>query len=138
VSPRSLTASRSARPAVSQLDPPASGVRLYRADEIADPGQITGQVKEAILTAQVVIADITGVNPNVMWELGYADGHDKPIVILNQDPGSSPFDLADRRQVPYRTSPAQDDETNLVRHIAGAMRARNRVNNTGDPRTGSA
>jgi nucleoside 2-deoxyribosyltransferase len=29
----------------------------------------------------VVVADITGVNPNVMWELGYADGKGKAIVI---------------------------------------------------------
>jgi hypothetical protein len=91
--------------------------RLYRADEIASPGQISDQIKEAINRAQVVIADITGTNPNVMWELGYADGRGKAIVILNQDPRSSPFDMVDRRQVAYHASPTDADEEDLVRHL---------------------
>ena len=111
------------RRAAGKLDPPAGEGSLYRADEIADPGQITTQIKQAILTAGVVIADITGVNPNVMWELGYADGLQKPIVILNQNPGRSPFDMADRRQVAYLIPPTDADEDNLVRHLEAAMRA---------------
>jgi hypothetical protein len=94
--------------------------RLYRADEIAAPGQISDQIKEAIETAQVVIADITGVNPNVMWELGYADGQNKAIVILNQNTASSPFDVRDRRQVVYHLSPTPADEESLVRHLKEA------------------
>jgi hypothetical protein len=110
------------RRAVGQLDAPEHGLRLYRADEIASPGQISGQIRDAITQAFVVIADITGVNPNVMWELGYADGQGKAIVILNQDPDSSPFDMADRRQVAYHASPTDEDEANLVRHLVEAMR----------------
>ena len=72
---------------------------LYRADEIAVPGRITDQIREALASADVVIADITGLNPNVMWELGCADGLGKTSVILNQNPGSSPFDLGDRRKL---------------------------------------
>jgi hypothetical protein len=111
------------RRAVEELGIPPEEIHLYRADEIASPGQISEQIKDAIVRAQVVIADITGVNPNVMWELGYADGKAKAIVILNQDPRSSPFDIADRRQVAYHASPTDSDETNLVRHLAAALRA---------------
>lgn len=109
------------RRAVGKLDPPVGEGSLYRADDIAEPGQITTQIKQAILTADVVIADITGVNPNVMWELGYADGHQKAIVILNQNPGRSPFDMVDRRQVAYHLPPTDADEDNLVRHLEAAM-----------------
>jgi hypothetical protein len=111
------------RRAVGKLDPPTEEGSLYRADDIADPGQITTQIKQAILTADVVIADITGVNPNVMWELGYADGRQKAIVILNQKPGTSPFDMVDRRQVAYEMPPTEADEANLVRHLEAALRA---------------
>jgi nucleoside 2-deoxyribosyltransferase len=111
------------RRAVRQIDAPEDALRLYRADEIAEPGQITQQVRDAIGSAHVVIADITHVNPNVMWELGYADGLGKTLVILNQDPGSSPFDMVDRRQVAYRTSPTDTDEENLTRHLIEALRA---------------
>jgi hypothetical protein len=110
------------RRAVKAVGIPADDIHLYRADEIASPGQISDQIKDAIENARVVIADITNVNPNVMWELGYADGKGKAIVVLNQDPGSSPFDMTDRRQVAYNASPTEDDETSLVRHLAEAIR----------------
>ena len=113
------------RRAVGKLALPAGQVHLYRADEITTPGQISQQVKDAITSAHVVIADITGVNPNVMWELGYADGQGKSIVILNQDPGSSPFDMRDRRQVGYHTSPTDSDETILAQHLEAALRTAN-------------
>jgi hypothetical protein len=111
------------RRAAGKLGPSAGEGSLYRADDIADPGQITTQIKQAILAAGVVVADITGVNPNVMWELGYADGLQKPIVILNQNPGRSPFDMVDRRQVAYQIPPTDADEDSLVRHLEAAMRA---------------
>jgi nucleoside 2-deoxyribosyltransferase len=110
------------RRAVGQIDAPDGALRLYRADEIAEPGQITQQVKAAIDSAHVIIADATHVNPNVMWELGYADGLGKAIVILNQDPQSSPFDIVDRRQVAYDLSSADKDEQNLIRHLTEALR----------------
>ena len=110
------------RRAVGQIDAPDGALRLYRADEIAEPGQIRQQVKAAIDTAHVVIADITHVNPNVMWELGDADGLGKTFVILNQDPQTSPFDMVDRRQVAYNLSSADKDEQNLTRHLIEALR----------------
>lgn len=96
---------------------------LYRADEIAVPGRITDQIREALASADVVIADITGLNPNVMWELGCADGLGKTSVILNQNPGSSPFDLGNRRQVAYHMPPTEDDEKRMLRHLVAALRA---------------
>jgi hypothetical protein len=96
---------------------------LYRADEIAAPGRITDQIWEALTNADVVIADITGLNPNVMWELGCADGLGRTSVILNQNPGSSPFDLGDRRQVAYHMPATKDDEKRLLRHLIEALRA---------------
>jgi hypothetical protein len=66
---------------------------------------------------------ITGLNPNVMWELGCADGLGKTSVIPNQNPGSSPFDLGDRRQVAYHMPPTEDDEKRMLRHLIAALRA---------------
>jgi len=110
------------RRTVGRLEAPEGALHLYRADEIAEPGQISQQIKDAIAAAHVVIADITEMNPNVMWELGYADGLGKTIVILNQSPSSSPFDMVDRRQVAYCSSPTDEDEANLLRHIIEAVR----------------
>jgi hypothetical protein len=57
-----------------------------------------------------------------MWELGYADGLGRTIVILNQDPRSSPFDMVDRRQVAYSAYPTERDEEALIRHLIEALR----------------
>ncbi len=44
-----------------------------RADELMKPGgKITEEIIESIRAADVLIADLTDANPNVMYELGYA------------------------------------------------------------------
>jgi nucleoside 2-deoxyribosyltransferase len=60
------------------------GLRWERADDITEPGRITDQIISAIERADVVIADITDANPNVLFELGYADALEKRIIVLNQ------------------------------------------------------
>lgn len=77
------------------------GVTCSRSDTIRLPGRITGQIMEAIRSANVIVADVTDNNPNVMFELGYADALGKPIVVLNQRVAESPFDLRDWRQISY-------------------------------------
>ena len=112
------------RRAVSRLGAPDESIHVFRADEIAEPGHITEQIKSAIRSSQIVVADITDTNPNVMWELGYADGLGKTIVIINQRPGDSPFDMADRRQVRYSASPTDMDEARSSPALAGRARCR--------------
>ena len=99
---------------IERLDTPTGTLHLYRADDIAEPGQITQQIRDSIARAHLTIADITNVNPNVMWELGYADGLGRTIVIFNQNPGSSPFDMVDRHHVGYQADPTADEEENLL------------------------
>jgi hypothetical protein len=52
------------RPVLNEL-----GYDLARGDEFPDPGQIVPQVLDHIATADVIIADVTGRNPNVYYEL---------------------------------------------------------------------
>ncbi len=73
----------------------------YRADDIAEPGRITDQVLDAIKSADLVVADLTGNNPNVMYELGYAHALGKRTVITNQSLDKVPFDVHGWRQIVY-------------------------------------
>jgi hypothetical protein len=77
-----------------------------RVDEIRLSTWITEDIKEYISMADVVIADITGSNPNVMFELGWALASQKePIVVRQQDdPVKVPFDVHGIRYIPYLTS----------------------------------
>lgn len=95
----------------------------YRADEISRPGKITDQIVESIDSAHLIIADITGNNANVMYELGRAHHAGVPVIILNQSVAKSPFDLRDWRQVVYGGVPTSGDEQKLVRHLLDALRA---------------
>jgi hypothetical protein len=94
---------------------------VVRADEISDPGKIDQQIVEAMKGAALVIADVTDANANVMWEAGYAEASEKPIVLINQHVDESPFDLANTRQVGYNVTPTNDDEEKLAEHIRAAL-----------------
>lgn len=76
-------------------------IECLRADEIAEPGRITDQILKSILDADLLIADISGPNPNVMYELGFGHALSKQAIILNQDVHSSPFDVKGFRQILY-------------------------------------
>jgi hypothetical protein len=94
---------------------------VYRADEISRPGKITDQILEALDSCDVVIADITDNNPNVLYELGYAHRARKPGVIMNQAVELSPFDLRDWRQVVYSLTPTLDDERKIGLYLVEAL-----------------
>jgi tetratricopeptide (TPR) repeat protein len=89
-------------------------VLCQRADDIQMPGKITDQLIRGIEDADVIIADLTGSNANVMYELGYAHALDKPTILLNQT-SESPFDLRIHRQIIYdRTRLVRDCRTRLI------------------------
>lgn len=83
-------------PAVSD-----SGLQVLRADEMANPGFIMEQIRTAIQQSRLCIADITGSNANVLFEVGYAQAMGKPIVILAEEGSRLPFDIAQLRVLMY-------------------------------------
>ncbi|MDX2161154.1 MAG: hypothetical protein SF162_07515 [bacterium] len=59
---------------------------------------IIDAIRLAIQSAAIIIADLTGANPNVLYELGMADAWDKPVILVSHDdPKTSPFDVRHRR-----------------------------------------
>lgn len=70
------------------------GHTLIRADEIFGTGIITEQIQAEIKKADLVIADISKSNPNVMFELGFAQSSTIPILPICQRGDNIPFDVA--------------------------------------------
>lgn len=62
-------------------------------------------VWDGINRARVVIADLTGRNPNVFYELGIAHTLGKPVVMLTQSMDFVPFDLRQLRCIVYDYKP---------------------------------
>jgi hypothetical protein len=81
-----------------------AGLRIMRADAMVSPGQITAQLSDAIARAGLIIADITGQNANVLFEIGMATSLGKEMLIISQERERIPFDIADRRVIFYENS----------------------------------
>lgn len=74
----------------------------------------------AIREADVVIAEVTPVNANVFYELGYAHALGKPTVLLAERGQSLPFDVSGWRAIFYDNTIAgrRQVEEQLRRHLA--------------------
>jgi hypothetical protein len=81
-----------------------AGFNVRRADEMTSPGRIMDQILVAIQTAGLVLADITGSNPNVLYEVGIAHTLRKETVLISQSSHDIPFDIAMVRTLIYENS----------------------------------
>ena len=77
------------------------GLEAIRADKLKRPGRITDQVTDHLESAAVVLADLTRLNPNVMFELGVRVGTQRSYVLLAKIGQTLPFDLKDLRTIFY-------------------------------------
>lgn len=77
------------------------GYDVQRADDIDDLGQITHQIIERLLDDELVVADLTGLNPNVFYELAVRHAARKPVITLMSSGEALPFDVKDVRTVFY-------------------------------------
>jgi len=78
-----------------------SGLVAVRSDEIASPGQITTQIINHILKAKLVVADLTGHNPNVFYELALRHAFHKPVIQIMLSGQKLPFDVVGMRTISY-------------------------------------
>jgi hypothetical protein len=72
-----------------------------RADKILTPGIITMQIVEHLVNDDLVIADLTGGNPNVFYELAIRHITKKPIVQLIKKGDHIPFDVTVIRTIEF-------------------------------------
>ena len=60
------------------------GFVAQRVDEFNTSGSITQEILDALNDYELVIADLTGHNPNVFFEIGYRTKSQKPIIHLKR------------------------------------------------------
>lgn len=79
-------------------------VTPVRGDDVFTPTDILVDIWQSINGADFVIADITGRNANVLYELGVAHTLAKPVLIISRNAADIPIDLATRRVILYGQS----------------------------------
>lgn len=80
------------------------GIDCIRVDEQIFLQNIMEQVYGQIKKADVIVAEMTGRNPNVFYEVGYAHGLAKPVILLTTESDDIPFDLRQYSHVVHRRS----------------------------------
>lgn len=94
------------------------GLTCVRADHIARSDRITNDIWAHINEARLSIADLTGRNPNVFYELGLAHGCHRPAILLTQNQNDVPFDLREIRYIKYDLN----DLTSLIEVLPSYVR----------------
>jgi hypothetical protein len=77
------------------------GLKCRKADDIFGPKPIMHDVWRHINMARIIIADLTGRNTNVFYEVGIAHTLAKRVILLTQSEEDVPFDIKHIRHIAY-------------------------------------
>ncbi len=81
-----------------------SGAYCERVDEQYYEGTMLERIYNQISRADFIIADMTGRNPNVFYEVGYAHALNKRVILVTTNADDIPFDLKNYPHIPYKGS----------------------------------
>lgn len=78
-----------------------AGLVAKRADDLYRPSSIVHDIWQYTKECQLVLADLTGKNPNVLYELGLAHAIAKPVILIVESMEDIPYDLRALRIIEY-------------------------------------
>jgi len=103
----------------------AAGLESIRADSLFSSGSVVEQIWDELNKSAVLIAELTGKNANVFYELGLSHAIAKPVVIVTGSLDDVPFDLRHLRVIVYDVNmPGWDDklQEDLTEYIRAAQK----------------
>lgn len=80
------------------------GYKPVRVDQVDAVDNINETIINYLKTAPMVVADMTGHNPNAFYELGFRQALELPLVPIIQSGSGLPFDVISQRTVFYNLS----------------------------------
>lgn len=103
------------------------GFELDVAHTIDSPGSINDQIFERIVNSELVIVNLTGLNPNVMYELAVRHSFGKPCVMICETDTKLPFDLLAERTIFFEDTikGAGELKADLYKKIQSAIESGN-------------
>ena len=102
----------------------AENIDVLRIDEESGPGLIIQDITRAIHESKLVIADISPVNANVFYEVGFAHALNKPTILIAEKETKLPFDVSSFRTLFYENSIGgkRKLEEGLKRHLTAILK----------------
>ena len=94
---------------------------IFRVDEIFGEDPILDQIWYYICSSELVLADVTGRNPNVMYVLGVAHTIGKPTLMITQRIEDVPFDMRHYQYIIYEYT--QNGCKELEERILGMLKS---------------
>jgi len=97
-----------------------AGAYAERVDEQFYEGGILQRIYNQISKADVIVAGMTGKNPNVFYETGYAHALGKPAILLTRNADDIPFDLKHHPHIVYKGR-ISDLKPELTKRVSWAV-----------------
>ena len=94
---------------------------VIRADKVGTPGSISYDIVERVITSDLVIADVSDLNPNVFYELAIRNAVKKPVIIIKEISQKMPFDIYDKRAISINMKNAVGNLNMVVAFISGKV-----------------
>lgn len=97
---------------------------IIRADKLYSPGSINSDIIALIKSSDLCIIDVTGMNPNVMYECGMRHGNGKPYIMMARSGERLPFDISGLRTIQYDLTSlkkAKESQDILERFVNGLI-----------------
>ena len=107
----------------------SAGFTPIRADEVKAANYIVLDVLHRIINSDIVVCDLSGRNPNVLYELGIRQAFDLPVVLLKDKSTDRIFDIQGIRTVEYDETLRVDT---VLRDVEGIVSA---ITSTSSPST---
>jgi hypothetical protein len=98
-------------------------LKVLRADETYGPGLIIADITKEISESRIVIAEVSPLNSNVYYEVGYAHALNKPTILIAEKSVKLPFDVSPFRTLFYENSIAgkKQVEEGFRKHIKAVL-----------------
>ncbi|WP_051870402.1 hypothetical protein [Brevibacillus laterosporus] len=100
-----------------------AGFKPIRADDVKHTNDIVIDIIRKIVDCDMAICDLSGRNPNVLYELGIRHSFGLPVTLLKDSKTSRIFDIQGIRSVDYDESLRIDTVDLATKNITEALKA---------------